>query len=427
MKMTTMKGKIKKKIKKAVHPKKQRNILISLLFLIIILILSAVILKSAILTNESPQTNVRTRAAGYTCPTTSSQSYESIHAPGGEHKLGQSLDNHPEINLSLRGWGEVNKEKQPIDYGGDTDPIAPPSIASVFTGRLPNILKTYVVYEWDFQNNRSLAPAPATPQWPVHLIGLDAGAGEPILGLAAGRKVDGAGHTLMVLYATRDKITFTHSGGDNLTDGYLIYFVDLCVDPNLVAAYERDNASGRGSLPVVAPGHVFGYGSNNDVKFAIRDSMSLSFMDPRARKDWWQLGPPSGPTYPPVNRPTAPPPTATTYLPPTNIPPTQAQPIQPSSTPVVQFPSPTYPPYRPPTTSYPSPTSYNPPATSNPQPTSNYPQPTTYNLQPTTIPTITLTPTPTKTLTQIIVSHPVYQWVNDLKTNLLHYLKVILP
>lgn len=228
------------------------------------------------------------------CPTTSSQSYNSIGAERGSGDMPLNGDpiNSPEINLRLRNFGPVNEGANLISrngnmYGLDTEAM-PPQISSLFGGPVPQIIKTYVVYEWDFQNNKSLAPQQASPNYKVHLVGLQAIPGQKLLGLKAGRQIDPAGDVFMVLYATKTDITFTHSPSDSLLGGYLFYFVDICVDPNLLAKYQADNVGGRGQLPVVGKGQVFGYAGNSDIKVGIRDTMS--FVDPRYKEDWWFYG-----------------------------------------------------------------------------------------------------------------------------------------
>lgn len=257
-----------------------------------------------------------------TCPTTSSQTYESINPVTPPQRKIQNPENNPEVNISLRGWTEVNEAKQLIDYGGDTDPNPPPSFGSVFAGRIPQVVNTYIINEWDWGSGKGIPGKSATPAWPVHLIGLAASPGEPILGLAAGRKVYGD-FTLMVLYASPNSITFTHSNGDVAPpndDGYPIYFLDICVDPNLLAKYQSDNAGGRNSLPAIRAGQIFGYAKDTEVKVAVRDTGS--FMDPRSRKDWWQFGPGPGTPYTPPNiPPTTVPSSPTSYIPiPTTMP-----------------------------------------------------------------------------------------------------------
>jgi hypothetical protein len=225
------------------------------------------------------------------CPTTSNQSYSAM---GAEHNPSDLLigpaDQSPEINLRLRGFTEVNEGTGFIGRGGDMyglDDQMPPQISSLYGGPVPKIIKTYRIYEWDFDSKKSGAPNTATPNFKVHMIGLAATPGQPLVGLKAGRSI-GGGNVFMTLYATKTDIVFTHSNSDTLMGGYLFFFLDICVDPNLLAAYQSADAAGRGSLPVIATGQVFGYAGNTDVKVSIRDTMS--FMDERYNEDWWTYG-----------------------------------------------------------------------------------------------------------------------------------------
>ncbi len=386
----------------------QKTDLATLLTFISVFLMTAGIITGTYLTQKE---NIDTRSqasmrplASYSCPTSSNQTYESIRPDTPAHRKISNPENNPEVNIDLRGWGEVNEAKEPVNYGGDTDPNPPPSFGSVFSGRYPQIVKTYIIYEWDWANNKPNVGKSATPAWPVHLMGFGASPGEPLLGLKAGRSIWGD-FSLMVLYASENSITFTHSTGDTAPpndDGYPIYFVDICVDPNLLAKYREDNAGGRQGLPAIRPGQIFGYAKDTDVKAAVRDTGS--FMDPRSRKDWWQFGPPDGPIYQPINLPTP----TSLMLPatPTIIP---TAPFIPSPTNIVL--SPTLIPTIPPTIAPPT-------------------QTIIYVLpSPTSVPTptITLTPTPAKSLTQIIVENPIFNLMRALKDKISLFLKVSLP
>lgn len=236
----------------------------------------------------SPTVRVQPTISQTGCPTSSSESYSSMKAYRSNDDLifGDPATS-PEINVRLRGFGPVNESTGFIGRGGSTyglDDKQPPQISSLYGGVRPKIIKTYIVYEWDFENNKSAAPRPATPNYKVTMIGFDSTPGQKLVGLKAGREI-GGGNVFMVLYATKNDVVFTHSTSDTLMGGYLFMYLDLCVDPNLLAKYEQNNVSGRGELPVIAPGQVFGYGSNTDVKLVVRDTMS--FMDTRYNEDWW--------------------------------------------------------------------------------------------------------------------------------------------
>lgn len=236
-------------------------------------------------------TPVPTQPPQGSCPTSSGQSYSHIRvSPNDPEKLRGAVEQSPDVNINLRGYVAVDESTELQSRHGNNyglDDKMPPQISSLYGGAFPQIIKTYRVYEWDFNNNRSLAPQTASPNFSVHMIGLSASKGQSLLGLRAGRSIDGT-NVFMVLYATKNYILFTHSNGDNLFDGYLYYFLGLCVDSNLLAAYNSDAGGGRAQLPVIGTGQVFGYGGSEDVKVVIRDTMS--FVDPRAKEDWWTYG-----------------------------------------------------------------------------------------------------------------------------------------
>lgn len=237
-----------------------------------------------------PTTFQPTNSPTSICPTTSNQQYHDQGVGMSDpEKLRPPLDNNPDINLYLRGFTAVNEGAHLISRNGNTyglDDQMPPQISSLYGGPVPNISATYRIYEWDYQNNISLAPQTATPAFPVHMLGLQSTPGQPLVGLRAERQIDSEGDVFITLYATDKFILFQHSADDNLSAGYLFYFVDICVDPNLLKQYENDNNTGRTRLPAIHPGQVFGYAKNNEVKFVIRDSGS--FMDTRYKEDWWE-------------------------------------------------------------------------------------------------------------------------------------------
>lgn len=226
------------------------------------------------------------------CPTNSNRSYGSLSVDTNDpNKLSTQPQYSPDVNLYLRGFTPVNQNPMLISRNGNPyglDDRMPPQISSLYGGPIPQISKTYQIYEWDFQHNKSLAPQVATPNMPVHMLGLAANPGQPLYGLRAGRTIDATGDVFLVLYATKNYVLFTHSGSDNLFDGYLFYFLDICVDPNLLGLYNQDNAGGRRQLPVISTGQVFGYAASSEVKIVVRDT--LSFMDTRVKEDWWFWG-----------------------------------------------------------------------------------------------------------------------------------------
>ena len=77
-----------------------------------------------------------------------------------------------------------------------------------------------------------------------------------------------------------------HIGREDEFPGYVIHIEDVCTDPELLALYRQLHAAGRGELPALRGHQPFGVALGNEIKIAVRDTGS--FMDPRARNDWWQ-------------------------------------------------------------------------------------------------------------------------------------------
>ncbi|MBI5452143.1 hypothetical protein HY945_01660 [Candidatus Gottesmanbacteria bacterium] len=357
--------------------------------------------KNAALYTRS-QASLRPLASS-SCPTTSNQTYASLSQ---NRKLDFDPTTNPETNLYMRGWYEVNEGRELVSRRGDNyglDPNMPPQISTLFTNHYPKIIKTYRINAWDYDNHHNIPGESATPAYAVHMLGLEAVPGEPLIGLKAGRTIDGT-NVFHVQYATKNSILFIHSAGED--DGYPYFFLDICVDPNLLAAYERDNANGRNQLPVIATGQVFGYAASNEVKYVIRDTGS--FMDTRYKEDWWEYGgfKPEFSTPPPQN----------------TIIPTQIPTSLPIPTSIVIPTNPRLPTVTPIPTQSVIPTLR--PTTAVPTQTIIYvlPSPTAIPL-----PTITLTPTPTKTLTQIITENPVFNLMKILSEKISLFLKVSLP
>jgi hypothetical protein len=96
------------------------------------------------------------------------------------------------------------------------------------------------------------------------------------------------GYEVMVLYATMTQLTFRYGREDDIRGdlgGYVIHLENVCIDPNLLAAYNYWDSVGRGRLPALYAGQPVGRAINNEVGVAIRDW--AMFMDPRSKKDWW--------------------------------------------------------------------------------------------------------------------------------------------
>lgn len=201
---------------------------------------------------------------------------------------GRPADQHPDLNLALRGYAPTNQDKGLVDYGGTGDPSAP-QLAGLFAdNRVPVPFSTvYQVYDWDWPNNRR---GNLLTDWPVTLVDMAVRPGEiihvPNSGYPISRPMLPSGYSVLVLYATTERITLKYTREDNVISGYTLHVENICVEPNLLSLYQTWNAAGRSQLPALGAGQGFGRAKGGEIGVAIRDTGS--FMDPRSRKDWWQ-------------------------------------------------------------------------------------------------------------------------------------------
>lgn len=189
---------------------------------------------------------------------------------------------HPDLNLSLRGYTPANTLADYIWIGGPTDNKAPQLTTLFDPPRRPDIAGVWRVYDWNWEQNRR-GEAITTPA--VTLMGLDAAAGEALHLPASGYDM-GQGYQALVLYAEPHRITLKYTREDNVVWGYTLHLETICVDPNLLALYRSMDAQGRDQLPALKPGQFFSRALSAPPAVAIRDNGS--FMDPRSRKDWWR-------------------------------------------------------------------------------------------------------------------------------------------
>jgi hypothetical protein len=220
---------------------------------------------------------------------------------------------NPDKNLDWRGWFLVNQSGDLTDfYGPPSDDKQPPQFATMFApNRVPEVTGTYIVGDWTWE------PSPEQGRsWDVlynavvHGISLRVDdyfeeLHSPKHGRNLGQPVGKGG--AIVLYADYNSITLKFTREDSVATGYTIHIEDICTDPNLLALYQAldnedrnstgpssDNTPRDGvfdySLPGLKEGQVFGttYFDNDPIVF-IRDVGT--FLDPRARPDWWQIAP----------------------------------------------------------------------------------------------------------------------------------------
>jgi hypothetical protein len=189
---------------------------------------------------------------------------------------------HADLNLALRGYSPTEARLGIIDVSGPDDPRSP-QLAGLFADkRTPVFKNVYRVNDWDWGRNDRSGPI---TQWDVTLAGFGVEPGETIHVPESGYEI-GRGYQVLVLYATDERITLKYTGEDNVVKGYTIQVENICVEPDLLALYERMNAAGRGELPALRAGQAFGRARGDEIQVAIRDVGS--FMDPRVRRGWWR-------------------------------------------------------------------------------------------------------------------------------------------
>lgn len=195
---------------------------------------------------------------------------------------GRPPESHPDLNLAVRGYRQVDAFRGLVDYDGETDGNAPQLWGLFADRRTPEITHTYQVYDWDWGSN---SRGDLIQDFEVSMVGFRFSEGETVYTPDFGLEL-GEGYAALVLYADAHRVTLKYTGEDNVIDGYTLHIEGLCVYSNLLNLYNERQAAGRGALPALRPGQAIGYAPGNEIGVAIRDRGA--FLDPRSRKDWWQ-------------------------------------------------------------------------------------------------------------------------------------------
>ncbi len=191
-------------------------------------------------------------------------------------------EEHPDINLAIRGYVPTGEYMGLVDYAGPTDENAPQLSGLCMGGCAPPFAQGYQVHHWDWESDTR---GPPIDDPPVTLLGMAVEPAETLHAPVSGYDI-GYGYQVLVLYATTERITLKYTREDNVVWGYTLHVEGVCVEPGLLALYEAMNAAGRTYLPALYGGQPFGRALGSEVPVAIRDTGT--FMDPRSRKDWWQ-------------------------------------------------------------------------------------------------------------------------------------------
>lgn len=214
------------------------------------------------------------------CAPIPGESYEAltVNSPSTD----PPAEDHPDLNLALRGYVPTIAYLGLVDIGGDSDPGAPQLPGLFADNRTGAFSAAYRVYDWDWGCN-CRGGLIANPE--VTLAGLAVAPGETIHVPDSGYTI-GSGYEVLVLYAGPDSITLKYTRDDNVVSGYTLHVGGVCVEPNLLALYQSLNDAGRSRLPALRAGQAFGRARGDEIGVAIRDAGT--FLDPRSRKDWWQ-------------------------------------------------------------------------------------------------------------------------------------------
>lgn len=192
---------------------------------------------------------------------------------------------HGDLNLALRSYITTTGHLGLVNYGGDTDPLAPQIDGMFAPPRLPAFYSVHQVYEWDWNCGADGCRGEPITDYPVTLIEMETAPNEPISIPRRTPNIYTGDFKALVLYAEERRLTITYTRRDTAAIGYMIHLEDFAVNPGLLALYQATNAAGRGQLPALRNGEIVGVADRGSVKIATRDTGQ--FLDPRACKDWW--------------------------------------------------------------------------------------------------------------------------------------------
>ncbi len=209
-------------------------------------------------------------------------------------------EQHADLNLALRSYLPTTNTLGLVDYGGPVDGRGP-KLFSLFTdNRVPVFSSVARVNSWNWATNTRGAPIDYPPvtlagmlvapneilRVPHSEYNIGANTARPERAVFADSPADDPMRfEVLVLYASDDRITLKYTREDNVIRGYTLHVENVCVAPDLLELYRTMNTAGRSQLPALKQGQAFGRAMSNEIGIVIRDNGT--FMDPRARKDWW--------------------------------------------------------------------------------------------------------------------------------------------
>ena len=192
-----------------------------------------------------------------------------------------------DLNLSLRSYITTTAALTLVNINGPIDPDAPQLDGLFNPPRLPIFTAAYRVYDWNWSCSANGCPGAPLTEPPVTLLEMAVTPGEPIRIPTRNAPIFNGDYKALVLYAEERRITLAYTREDTPAIGYVVHLEDVSVDPALLTLYTQLNAAGRSQLPALHNAETLGFAAGNTIKVAIRDTGS--FMDPRSRKDWWNV------------------------------------------------------------------------------------------------------------------------------------------
>jgi hypothetical protein len=218
------------------------------------------------------------------CPTQSTNQYTNIPMEGVD--LNHPDNQHGDLNLALRGYVPSNAARELVALGS-VDANAPQMRGIFADKRQPSFVQVYQVHDWDWGcQQHGCAKSELVGSAEVSALGVATVAGEAIRLATRNPEIYGGGYVAVVLYAEPTRLTIAYTRDGTVAGGYSLHLENLCVDPNLVAAYQAATAAGRGQLPGLQKESVVGSATGGEMVIAIRDRGA--FLDPRSRDDWWR-------------------------------------------------------------------------------------------------------------------------------------------
>ncbi len=205
---------------------------------------------------------------------TSANSYTLIPLEG--ERDSRPAPQHADLSLKLREPQIFEAELLLLDLSGTTDANAPN-----LSGRFePEFVETYTVHDWNWGANRE-----GNVLSEVNLVAIKTTPGQPVFIPQKGQEIyrdDNGKYYAVVLYATKDGLTFAYTRDGTVANGYSVQFQGLQTDPNLLALYRESKGNQLPGLTLDTPVGL----TTDKLIVAVRDRGK--FMDVRSRKDWWR-------------------------------------------------------------------------------------------------------------------------------------------